>query len=600
MGTPGIFLFGGVALLTFAAPFELTEPLVRLPRQSITSLEAAILVAFAAWGAAVVASRRLPQWQTPLTLPWVVLLATMIVASVGSPVSRVNALHMTGRLAAALGVYLLAVNSLTTRSRLAAALRLAVVVGVVVGVLAILEYLGLPPVLAALQAFRPGVATVGAQVRAGGPLQYPTIASMYLEIVFAFGLGVLLTEHDEARRARALRLALWFVALAIVGEAITLTFTRAGLITMATSLALVGAMRVARRGLERGALLVGGLAVVIALLFGFSRSAEATWLRFTTEGQESWYRAAIDAPPQLELQRDRVLRVPLSLTNIGRLPWDSAATPPILVSYHWLPREGDAFVAFEGERTPFASRIAPGESTSLDVDVRAPDRPGDYRLEWDLVQEGRLWFSTEPGAVRVMSRASVLGDAAARAAGTLTPPPRPTVRPGRLTLWRAGMRMVAAHPLLGVGPDNFRLAYGAYAGLPSADPRTHSNNMYLEMFAGGGVLVGAAFLWLVWRAARSFARLARAAAPQDQAVALGIAAAGLAIALHAAVDSFLSFAPIYVLFSLTLGYAVAARGLEALSSSDSSRVPPGRSVVAAPTSSSELAVTSAASADTVH
>jgi hypothetical protein len=42
-----------------------------------------------------------------------------------------------------------------------------------------------------------------------------------------------------------------------------------------------------------------------------------------------------------------------------------------------------------------------------------------------------------------------------------------------------------------------------------------------------------------------------------------VAAATLAIALHATVDSFLSFAPTYVLFSLTLGCAVAcARGVE--------------------------------------
>jgi O-antigen ligase len=185
-------------------------------------------------------------------------------------------------------------------------------------------------------------------------------------------------------------------------------------------------------------------------------------------------------------------------------------------------------------------------------------------VEWDLVQEGRLWFSTEAGAARVMSRAVVTGDAAADAApDALTPPPRPTIRPGRLTLWRAAAKMFAAHPLLGVGPDNFRLVYGTYAGLPSADPRTHSNNMYLEMFAGGGVLVGVAFLWLFWRAAGSFARLARGGAAQDIALALGIAAAGLAIAVHAAVDSFLSFAPIYVVFSLTLGCAVAcARGAE--------------------------------------
>ena len=70
MGLTGMTLFGGVALLTILAPFELTEPLVRLPRQSVSTLEAALLLAFAGWGASIVMSRRLPQWQTPLTWPW--------------------------------------------------------------------------------------------------------------------------------------------------------------------------------------------------------------------------------------------------------------------------------------------------------------------------------------------------------------------------------------------------------------------------------------------------------------------------------------------------------------------------------------------------
>jgi O-antigen ligase len=134
--------------------------------------------------------------------------------------------------------------------------------------------------------------------------------------------------------------------------------------------------------------------------------------------------------------------------------------------------------------------------------------------------------------------------------------------------------MFAAHPLLGVGPDNFRLSYGAYSGLPSADPRTHSNNMYLEILAGGGLLAGAVFVWLLWRAVGCFVRAVRVAADQrvqSGAVALGLAAAGLAIALHATVDSFLSFAPTYVLFSLTLGCAVVcARGAEIRS--DANRV----------------------------
>jgi hypothetical protein len=564
MAASGIILFGSVALVTVVAPFELTEPLVRFPRQSVSTLEAALLLAFAGWGAAIVVSRRLPMWQTPLTLPWVALIVAMVVASAASPVSRTNALHMTGRLTAALGVYLLAVNGLTTRSRLRAVLALAVAVGVVVSVLAILEYLGVRPVLTWLTAFRPGVATVGAQVRAGGPLQYPTIASMYLEVVFAFGLGVLLSEHDAVRPGRYVRVAAWFVALVIIGEAITLTFTRAGLITMASSLVLVGAIRCSRRGVDAGTWLVASLAMVIATLFLASRPAQSMWLRITSEGQESWYRANVDAPLHVEMPAGRTRSVPVTLANTGRLTWDSGATPPILLSYHWLPADGEGFVAFEGDRTAFASPIPPGSTVTLDVRVRAPEQPGRYRLEWDLVQEGRLWFSTETGAVRVMSRAVVTGDAAADASpDALTPPPRPTIRPGRVALWRAAAKMFAAHPLLGVGPDNFRLAYGAYAGLPTADPRTHSNNMYLEMFAGGGVLVGVAFLWLFWRAAGSFARLARGGLPQDFAPALGITAAGLAIALHAAVDSFLSFAPIYVVFSLTLACAVAcARGAE--------------------------------------
>jgi hypothetical protein len=39
--------------------------------------------------------------------------------------------------------------------------------------------------------------------------------------------------------------------------------------------------------------------------------------------------------------------------------------------------------------------------------------------------------------------------------------------------------------------------------------------------------------------------------------AAGVAAAGLAIALHGLVDSFISFTPTYVLISIVLGLAVA-------------------------------------------
>src|SRR5262245_47275493 len=184
--------FAGVVLLSLLTPFEATRPLVRLPSQSISSLEAALLVSFGAWALALVASATAPDWRTRFTAPWVALVAAMALASVLSPVSRANALHMTGRVAAAFGVFLLTIAGITTRARLRIALAAAVFTGASVSLLAVLEYLQLPSILRVLTVFRPGLATVGAQVRATGSLQYPTIASMYLEVVFAFGLGLLL------------------------------------------------------------------------------------------------------------------------------------------------------------------------------------------------------------------------------------------------------------------------------------------------------------------------------------------------------------------------------------------------------------------------
>src|SRR5579864_8405485 len=89
-----------------------------------------------------------------------------------------------------------------------------------------------------------------------------------------------------------------------------------------------------------------------------------------------------------------------------------------------------------------------------------------------------------------------------------------------------------------------------YAGIATPDPRTHSNNMYLELLADTGLVGAAAFAWLLW------------ATRACKVTNIGVVCALVAIALHGLVDSFLSFGPTYVLFALTLGLACAeARGL---------------------------------------
>jgi O-Antigen ligase len=252
-----------------------------------------------------------------------------------------------------------------------------------------------------------------------------------------------------------------------------------------------------------------------------------------------------------------VREVRISITNTGRLMWDSADNPPVYVSYHWLEPTADRVVVFEGLRTPFPAAVSPDDTVTLLARVRAPRQPGTYRLAWDVVQEGRLWFSTEPGGTLTFSRATVTG---AFAGGPLTtyPLPRRAVRPGRLTLWRAAGRMLVAHPLLGVGPDGFRLLYGEYAGIPNADVRIHSNNMYFEVIVGAGIAGAVAFAWLLWRVVRNVAADLRAAWLPGLAAATGVAAALIAVGVHGLVDSFFGFTPTYVLIALTLGLAEAS------------------------------------------
>jgi O-antigen ligase len=550
--------FGGVAALALVAPFERTRPLLHVPGQSLSSLEAALLAVFAVWGLAVVVSRRLPQWRTAITVPWLVLLAAMAIASMMAPAARVNALHMTGRMAAAFAVFLLTLNGVTTRRRTVAAIALTVTASIVVSVLMVLEYLRVPGVVEGLKAFRPFLTQVGTQLRAGGPLQYPTIASMYLEVTFACGVGLMAAAVDNVRRRAA---AVLFAALLFVAYAVTLTFTRAGLISLAVVLALVGGARYREHGVEAGGKLIAVLAVAIVVVFFSSRSMESVWLRFTTEGQESWYRFAITAPGDLRIATGAIEQIPLTLTNAGRVPWDSDADTPFLLSYHWMKADA-GYAVFEGVRTPFERPVAPGETIAMRATVRAPQQPGDYRLVWDVVLEHRLWFSMEPGADDAITRVRVQGPPRA---GAVRPQPlrSPRLRPGRFVLWAAAARMIAAHPIFGIGPDNFRLSYATYAKLPANDPRIHSNNMYIEMLAGTGLVGGVAFLWFVGRAARMLAAGLRRPSGGLDPLGLGIAAAGVAIGLHALVDSFLSFAPTYVTVAMTLGLAAAcARGTE--------------------------------------
>jgi hypothetical protein len=549
-------------LIAVVAPFE--RPIFTAPGGfTVTTVEAALLLALAI-GAAVVL--RMPGSlfrERAIVLPGAAFLAVLCVAALLAPEHRGNALKLVARLTAGAGLLLLTASYVDSGARARLVVGSLLATGSFVAGVAVLEAAQVPGVMDALTAFRPGFHVVGGQLRATSTLFYPTIASMYLEIVFALGLWLLVEPTSSRQRGVV------FAALVIVGAGIIATFTRAGLLGMAAALMLVAALRrLDVRQFDRGQLWLAALGVTVMAMVLASRSPDLLLTRLRVEGSQEWYGAIYTVPETLSLQTAREYRVPVTLENTGRLVWDSQREPAFAMSYHWLRADTEAVVQFDGWRTAFPTPVAPGARVTLPVDVKAPPQPGKYALVWDVVHEGRAWLSTE-GVAAPRTAVDVEGVPAGELTTTRDRLPVATVRPDRRTLWLAALRMVREHPVLGIGPDNFRHLYGPYARLPRWDTRVHANNMYLEVLVGAGIVGLVAFLvllarwgaWLLirWQNGYSRARAAIAAT----------LAAGLMVLGHGLVDSFLSFTTTYVMFAIAAGLA-CSRGVVG------TKVPPRR------------------------
>jgi O-antigen ligase len=133
--------------------------------------------------------------------------------------------------------------------------------------------------------------------------------------------------------------------------------------------------------------------------------------------------------------------------------------------------------------------------------------------------------------------------------------PAATQHVDRPTLWGAAIRIAAEHPIVGIGPDNFRQVYGRYIGRATWDTRVHANNMYLEVLAGAGAIGLVSLLWLVVASGRLVWRVWSGALPHASTAAAILAAVWLVIVGHGLVDSFLSFTTTYVLFAVAAGLA---------------------------------------------
>lgn len=138
-----------------------------------------------------------------------------------------------------------------------------------------------------------------------------------------------------------------------------------------------------------------------------------------------------------------------------------------------------------------------------------------------LLWTGRLRL---PGA-RVLAAAALVAGALAVAA--VRARPTATSDMGRVAVWSSSLRIFAAHPALGAGPDTVALMLGrhktegfvrAYGELGG---QAHAHNDILQVLATTGLLGLAAYAWLLLAAWRRLTNALR-----DEALRPGAAAAG--------------------------------------------------------------------------
>ena len=101
-------------------------------------------------------------------------------------------------------------------------------------------------------------------------------------------------------------------------------------------------------------------------------------VRITNEGNETWPWAS------------RQKTWPWASREDG-WPHPSERRPQIRLSYRWYRPEGELLDG-EGFRTDLPASVPPGATTVVPVWVAAPDHPGRYVLEVDLVHEFVRWF----------------------------------------------------------------------------------------------------------------------------------------------------------------------------------------------------------------
>ena len=308
--------------------------------------------------------------------------------------------------------------------------------------------------------------------------------------------------------------------------------------------------------LASAAVLLGGASLLLAHDPVFD-------LRLQTESDADWYGAVYSAPATLDLQADRTSTVDLDVRNAGRMTWTSSGNHPFALGYRWLTGDGDGVLDVPPAEVPLTHDVEPGETIHLRASLAVPDvPPGTYRLDWGMLQRDVLQFY-ERGWADAETQVSIGRERdVRRRCPDIYPRDDDRGAVGRRAAGACGApaaRLIAAHPILGVGPDNFRHYLWRGAGTGGVG-RTGSGQQHLSRNPGRPGRAGPGGLCVADRRTAGGCGVGNFQSSAAHAyVALGVGLAIVAFLVHGMLDSFLAFNPTAWLLWLLLGIASASR-----------------------------------------
>ena len=467
----------------------------------------------------VVRERKMLQ-QNRLVHAAIVFVVIQWAAAALAPEFSQNAVKAAVRVTAGF-VLLCATLSLPDRKR---TLRVWSVAAVLAAVYAMADYggFGLP------QLFREQDFYIGSVPRLSGSFEYPNTAGAY----FAFSLPIIWSEL----KSRWLRIA----GFLVVASALLMTYSRAAGLAALLALA-IWAVTSNKRSELQTAILLG------MLFFAFLFLNRDIYQRFSPRLQTKDFSAQYEPEFNLTQQRPNTsASVLIHVRNTGATTWETKTADPFSLAHRWYDAEKKTYVREAAERALIPTPVRPQESVNIQASFQTPDKAGVYLLTWDIFSQESGWFSRQgvyPGILEVhidpdkepSSSQTDISRWLGRDTSSLFVANVPY---SRNELWKAAARMARQHPILGVGPDNFRLLYGRQYGATRWDSKIRANSLYLELLSGSGLGGLAAFCVMMavvrWK-------------PNAVSISLGI------FLIHGLLDTFLMTTPIYFAFWILLG-----------------------------------------------